>query len=75
MYAQGNQGQTTLGGLYALLYTIVRLTQSLEFQALMCATTGEEETQWSVDTTVETRDFGMDPFQDLLVIIKHLSNT
>jgi hypothetical protein len=37
----------------------------------MCATTAEQEAQWTVNTGRLVRDFGMDPFQDLLVLVRH----
>jgi hypothetical protein len=37
----------------------------------MCATTAEQEAQWTVDTGLLIRDFGMDPFQDLLVLVRN----
>jgi hypothetical protein len=37
----------------------------------MCATTADQEAQWTVDTDLLIRDFGMDPFQDLLVLVRN----
>jgi hypothetical protein len=37
----------------------------------MCTTTAEQEAQWTVDTGFLVRDFGMDPFQDLLVLVRN----
>ncbi len=49
----------------------VVLKSPLDFRKTMCATTAEQEAQWTVDTGLLIRDFGMDPFQDLLVLVRN----
>ncbi|KAG8802727.1 hypothetical protein FRC16_008846 [Serendipita sp. 398] len=43
----------------------------LKFRKAMVATTSEDERVWEINTGVPIRDFSMDVFQDLVVLVDY----